>query len=91
MTATASDSTVIVVSPAVLLTPAPGLTLTSTSASFSWSPVTGADQYWLDVGNSVGVGDLWAGVLTGTSQVVSGLPCDGRTLCVQLYTHRGGA
>jgi hypothetical protein len=75
----------------VLLTPTPGSTLSGTSASFSWSAGAGADQYWLDVGNSVGVGDIWAGALTGTSQVVSGLPCDGRTLYAQLYTHTGGA
>src|ERR1039457_6884903 len=83
--------TVALVGPAVLLAPTPGSTLSSSSVSFSWNPAVGADQYWLDVGNSVGVGDLWAGALTATSQVVSGLPCDGRTLFAQLYTHHNGA
>jgi hypothetical protein len=59
--------------------------------TFSWSAASGADQYWLDVGNSVGHGDLWGGALTGTSQLVSGLPCDGRTIYVQLFTHRNSA
>src|ERR1039457_2938525 len=83
--------TVALVGPAVLLAPTPGSTLSSSSVSFSWNPAVGADQYWLDVGNSVGVGDLWAGALTATSQVVSGLPCDGRTIYAQLYTHINGA
>src|ERR1039457_3174053 len=65
--------------------------LTATTVTFVWSAASGADQYWLDVGNSVGVGDIWGGALTATSQVVSGLPSDGRTIYVQLYTHRSGA
>jgi hypothetical protein len=76
---------------AQIASPTPGTTLSATSVTFSWSAASGADQYWLDVGNSVGQGDLWSGALTATSQVVSGLPCDGRILYVQLYTHRNGA
>jgi hypothetical protein len=76
---------------AQIVSPTPGTTLSATSVTFSWSAAAGADQYWLDIGNSVGQGDMWGGALTGTSQVVSGLPCDGRTLYVQLYTHRNGA
>jgi hypothetical protein len=76
---------------AQIASPTPGTTLSATSVTFSWSAAAGADQYWLDVGNSLGVGDISAGALTATSQVVSGLPCDGRTIYVQLYTHRGGA
>jgi hypothetical protein len=75
---------------AQITSPTPGTTLSSTSVTFSWSAAASADQYWLDVGNSVGQGDLWGGALTGTSQLVSGLPCDGRTLYAQLYTHRNG-
>ena len=83
--------TVTCQSAAVLQTPTPGSTLPA-SATFTWNAVVGADQYWLDVGNTVAVGDIWAGAIaTTTSQVVSGLPCDGRTIYVQLYTHLNGA
>ena len=75
---------------AQITSPTPGTTLSATSVTFAWSAAFGADQYWLDVGNSVGQGDLWGGALTGTSRLVSGLPCDGRTLYAQLYTHRNG-
>jgi hypothetical protein len=70
--------------------PAPGSALTDTNVTFSWSTTPGADQYWLDVGNSAGVGDLSAGVVTAPSKTVTGLPCDGRTLYVQLWTHLNG-
>src|ERR1035438_9736401 len=76
---------------AQITSPTSGSVLTATTITFTWSAASGADNYWLDVGNSVGHGDLWAGALTGTSQVVSGLPCDGRTLYAQLYTHINGA
>jgi hypothetical protein len=75
---------------AQITSPTPGSTLTATSVTFSWSAGTGADQYWLDVGSTLGTGSIFGGALTGTSQVVSGLPCDGRTLYVQLYTHTNG-
>jgi hypothetical protein len=76
---------------AFLISPTPNTTLTSTTVTFGWSPATGADQYWLDVGSSLGTGDVWRGALTGTSQLVNGIPCDGRTLYAQLYAHRNGA
>jgi hypothetical protein len=76
---------------AVLTAPAPGATLTDTTAAFTWTAGTGADQYWLDVGNTAGHGEISAGAVTATSKTVSGLPCDGRTLYVRLWTHIGAA
>jgi hypothetical protein len=67
--------------------PIPGSPLSGISPTFSWTPVAGADSYWLDVGNSTGQGDISAGATTATARTVSGLPCDGRTLFVQLWTH----
>ena len=90
-TATTADSTVILAGTAEIMAPAPGSTLAGTSTTFSWSIAAGADQYWLDVGNRVAVGDIWAGAVTGSSQLVAGIPCDGRIVYAQLYTHRGGA
>jgi serine protease len=75
---------------AQITTPAPGTTLPGSSVTFTWTPSTGADNYWLDVGNSVGQGDISAGATTATSKAVSGIPCDGRTIYVQLYTHLNG-
>jgi hypothetical protein len=75
----------------VLTSPTPNTTLSSTTVTFGWSSATGADQYWLDVGSSLGTGDIWRGALTATSQLVTGIPCDGRTVYAQLYTHRDGA
>jgi hypothetical protein len=75
---------------AQITSPAPQTTL-STSATFNWSTAAGADQYWLDVGSTLAHGDLFATAVAATSQVVTGLPCDGRTLYVQLFTHSGGA
>jgi uncharacterized repeat protein (TIGR01451 family) len=82
-----TDSTIILTGVALLSQPAAGSTLSSPSATFSWTAVGGADQYWLDVGNTVGGSDLWRGALTGVSQLVTGLPCDGRTIYAQLFTH----
>src|SRR5262249_31172845 len=76
---------------AQITSPFPGSTLAGTSATFTWNAIAGADNYWLDVGNSVAHGDIWAGALMATSQIVNGLPCDGRTLYVQLWAHFNGA
>jgi streptogramin lyase len=76
--------------PARLTTPLPGTLPASTTVTFTWNAVSGADLYWLDVGNSVAQGDISAGNTSATSKTVSGLPCDGRTLYVQLWTHVAG-
>lgn len=70
--------------------PAPGSSLSGTSATFSWTELPGADSYWLDIGNSVGNGDLSAGALSATSKSIGNLPCDGRTIFVRLWTQVGG-
>src|SRR5262249_53823102 len=76
---------------AQITAPSPGITLPGGPITFAWTTAMGADQYWLDVGNSVAHGDIWAGALAGTSQTIDGLPCDGRALYVQLWTHINGA
>jgi hypothetical protein len=89
--ASATDSTLIVGGQAALASPQAGSTPSCSPTTFSWNPVTGADQYWLDVGSVVGGSDLWRGALTWISQVVNGVPSDGRTVYVQLFTHLNGA
>ncbi len=73
-----------------IASPPPRSTLTGTSVTFTWAAAAGAVSYWLDVGNSVAQGDISAGALTGTSKTVNGLPCDGRTIYVQLWTNFAG-
>jgi hypothetical protein len=73
----------------VLTTPTPTSTLTGSTVTFGWNagsaPPTG---YWLDIGGSAGGNNYYSSgnlgnVLTTT---VSGLPTDGSTVYVTLYS-----
>ena len=76
---------------AAMLTPAPGSTLSGGSATFNWGTGTGVSAYWLDGGTSPGVGNLFGGnVGTVTSKLVSGIPTNGSTIYVNLYSNIGG-
>jgi hypothetical protein len=75
---------------AQISSPAAGSTLSDVNVTFTWNAAPGADYYWLDVGNIVSQGDIFAGQVAGTSRTLTGLPCDGRTLYVQLWTHIAG-
>jgi hypothetical protein len=72
----------------VMQTPAPGSTFGGSSVTFTWSAGTGASAYWIDIGNVAG-GDQYyqsgnlGNVLTTT---VNGLPSDGSTVYVTLYS-----
>ncbi len=76
----------------VMQTPIPGSTFTGNSETFTWSAGAGATAYWLDVGSTTGgnqysqSGNL-GNVLTTT---VNGLPTDGSTVYVTLYSLIGG-
>lgn len=76
---------------AALSAPVDGAFFSGTTVTFSWTAQAGADQYWLDVGNSIAQGDIFASATTGTSFSVADIPCDGRVIFVQLWTHSGGA
>ena len=76
----------------VLTTPAPGSTFTGSTVTFGWTAGTGATAYWLDVGSTSGGNQYYqsgnlGNVLTTT---VSGLPIDGSTVYVTLYSYVGG-
>jgi hypothetical protein len=77
---------------AQMINPPPGSILPS-SVSFSWSAVTGATAYQLDISHTIGapgLGDIsFSGPTNATSWMVN-IPCDGRTLYVQLQTQIGG-
>ena len=74
---------------AEIISPPPGSALAGDVATFTWNDV-GADQYALDVGSSQGGVDIYSQNLGQATRVtVSGLPVDGRTLYVRLWTVRG--
>jgi hypothetical protein len=58
----------------------------SASATFCWSLVGVPADYWLDVGTSQGVGDISAGLVTGTCKTVNNIPTGGKTIWVRLWT-----
>ncbi len=53
---------------------------------FSWNPVIGADEYWVELGSTLGGRDLWnksAGL--DTSMYVRNIPQDGRDLFLRIW------
>ena len=76
----------------VITTPTPGSMLNGSSVTFDWTAGAGATNYWLDVGstpngNQYEQSGPLGNVLTTT---VSGLPTDGSTIYVTLYTYVSG-
>jgi serine protease len=78
---------------AQLTTPAPGSTLTSSSVTFEWTAGSGVSQVALYVGTGgVGSYDIYYAFQgTSLSNTVSGLPTDGRSVYVRLWSYLGGA
>jgi hypothetical protein len=77
----------------VITTPASGSTLSGSSVTFDWTAGAGASAYWLDVGNTAGGNNYYSSgnlgnVLTTT---VNGLPMNGSTIYVTLYSLISGA
>ena len=76
---------------ASMIYPTAGATLESMTRAFEWTPVTGADAYILHIGTAPNTWDvLAAGLLTGTSYLMTTvLPVD-RTLYVRVGARVGG-
>lgn len=73
---------------AAVLTPAQGSTLTGSSVGFTWSAAAGADAYYIWAGNAVGASNYYnAGQALNTSGTVTGLPVDGSTVYLRLFTY----
>ncbi|MCC6358637.1 MAG: S8 family serine peptidase [Phycisphaerales bacterium] len=73
--------------PAAMTSPADGATLSGASQTFQWSAGSGALQYWLMVGGYAGGGNyLNANMGLNQTAGVSGLPVDGSTIYVRLWT-----
>ncbi len=76
----------------VITTPVPGSTLSGSSVAFGWTAGAGASAYWLVVGSTAGGDDYYSSgnlgdVLTAT---VNGLPANGSTIYVTLFSDVGG-
>jgi hypothetical protein len=77
---------------AAISSPTPGSTLSGSSATFTWSAVSGASDYWVYVGTTgIGSSDVFANssAITATSQAVTGLPTSGK-IYVRVYSYVGG-
>ncbi len=75
-----------------ITTPTPGSTLTGSTVVFNWTAGSGSTAYWLDAGSTPGGNQYFqsgnlGNVLTVT---VNGLPTDGSTVYVTLYSLVGG-
>jgi hypothetical protein len=80
--------------PATMSTPAANSTLTGSSVSFTWYPSTASQAYWIDIGSTpLGNNYYQSGSLPTTtlSQTVTGLPTDGSTIYVTLWTLINGS
>jgi len=78
--------------PAVLTSPTPGSTLTSASATFTWTSEPGNQGYWLFLGTTgVGSKNLYdSGQQAATSATFNNLPTNGATIYARVYTKYNG-
>jgi hypothetical protein len=73
---------------AQMTSPPPGSTLSGSNVTFSWTTSATASDYFLYVGTTQGGNDLFdQSVGTVTSYTVGGLPTDGSTIYVRLFSH----
>jgi len=82
---------------AQMISPLPGSVLPGTTETFDWSGGPAGSQYKLDVNDKmplppIGQGDIFGNGngTTGKSELVSDIPCDGRTIYVRLSSLTNG-
>lgn len=79
------------IQPATMISPAPNSVLPSGTVTFRWTN-TGAFQYVLRVGTTVGGGQIYNRYVgRATSATVTGLPTNGQRIYVRLYTRATSA
>jgi len=67
--------------------PAPGSTLSAPTETFSWSEGSGVSAYWLEAGTTPGGSQIFSGTpTTQRSATVSGLPTNGHTVYIRLWS-----
>jgi hypothetical protein len=77
---------------AQMTTPAPGSTLVATTVQFQWTGGTGVSQYWLTLGTTAGGNNIYTRDQgTNLSTSVVGLPANGSTVYVRLWSMINGA
>jgi len=78
--------------PAALISPTPGTTLTGSSATFTWTPGTNVANWQIEIGSSPG-GHQYstANPQYTTTYKATGLPLDGSTVYVRLYSRINNA
>jgi Zn-dependent metalloprotease/uncharacterized protein (DUF486 family) len=69
-----------------MLSPAGGAFLPSSNVTFTWTRGTGVSQNFLYVGNTPGSSEYFYDYITNGSTNVSGIPIDGRTIYVRLWS-----
>ncbi len=76
----------------VITSPAPSSTLSGSTVTFNWTPGSGASAYWVDIGSSAGGNNYYSSGNLGNvfTVAVNGLPTDGSTVYVTLYSQVGG-
>jgi uncharacterized repeat protein (TIGR03803 family) len=78
--------------PAEIMTPAPGSRLTGSTVLFEWTTGIATTAYGLSVGTTVGGWELFDKEEgTALSNTVTGLPTDGTTVYVRLWSLTNGA
>jgi hypothetical protein len=87
-----TDSTFNAAAQAVLTSPSSGSTFAGPSATFQWTPVSGANSYTLWLGTTgVGSNNLWgSGATTVNSITFGALPTNGKTIYARLFTALNG-
>jgi hypothetical protein len=87
----AQSFTVGVNQKAVMISPVNGSKLASTTQTFTWTSVSGATQYWLSLGSTIGGTNIYNQATgTSTSRTVTGLPSNGSMIYARLWTQYGG-
>jgi hypothetical protein len=76
----------------VITSPTPGSAFSSTSVTFNWTAGSSATAYWIDAGSVAGGNQYYQSGNMGNvlSATVSGLPTDGSTVYITLYSLIGG-
>jgi hypothetical protein len=71
----------------VLTSPAANAVLSTSPVTFTWNPVAGAQDYWIDVGTTLYGSDIYGGYTGGavSKSVNLSVSLSGRTIYVQLY------
>src|SRR5205807_680215 len=90
-TATATSTPTPTSGRAVMISPPPGSTFSSSTVTFTWSAGS-ATAYLLLIGSSMNSADIYnSGQVTVLSKTVDNIPTDGRTIYVTLGSKVNGS